>query len=113
MPFARTFPDDGSQSLSQDRRNTSGQPTSGVSRMKTRWPKSGKEEHMNDSGMQMTAGVPLRPGAKSAAEPAARASCRSTAAGGLDTGARGWRWLTPATRQMQAGAAAQQTNANR
>lgn len=68
---------------------------------------------MNDSGMQMTAGVPVRHGAEAAAESTPRATARSAADGGLDTGARGWRWLTPATRQMQASAAGRQSNAHR
>lgn len=68
---------------------------------------------MNDSGMQMTAGVPVRHGAEAAAEQAAHATPRGVADGGLDTGARGWRWLAPAARQMQASTAERRSTAKR
>lgn len=54
---------------------------------------------MNESTQQMTAGTPLEaPGVQTTTADATRGDC------GLDTGARGWRWMPPrGTRQMQAG----------
>jgi len=69
----------------------------------------GKEEDMNDVRAQQTAdGSMAADGAAGLAGPE-----RTTSAfpGGLETGARGWRWLTPlrAGRQMQAGPSSQPT----
>jgi hypothetical protein len=69
----------------------------------------GKEEDMNDTRAQMTSGGSTV--ADNAAELAGPERTISAFPGGLETGARGWRWLTPvrAGRQMQAGTGTQPT----
>ena len=64
---------------------------------------------MNDARAQMTAGGSTV--ADGAAELAGPERTMNAFPGGLETGARGWRWLTPqrAGRQMQAGPGARST----
>ncbi|MCB1746072.1 MAG: hypothetical protein H6977_08595 [Gammaproteobacteria bacterium] len=69
---------------------------------------------MNEPLTQMIAGTPRAAEPGRAGENPCR-EIRGPAAHGLDTGARGWRWMLPkqGVRQMQAGERAQSTQSLR